>query len=85
MGADMIRYLVNGGLAPYFRDKLVNDVNRSKFLSVCFDESLNQITQTCQMDITVRFWDVNIVQVRYWDSSFMGHTTAMIFCNIFKT
>ena len=77
MGTDKIRYLVNWGLAPYFKDNLVEDVNRSKFLSVDFDKSLNQITQTCQMDITVRFWDVNRVQVRYWDSSFMGHTAAI--------
>ena len=76
MGADKTRYLVNWGLAPYFKGTLVEDVNKSKFLSVGFDKSLNQTTQTCQMDITVRFWDVNRVQVRYWDSSFMGHTTA---------
>ena len=76
MGADKIRYLVRWGLAPYFKDKLVIDVNRSKFLSVGFNESLNQVTKTCEMDIAARFWDVNRVKVRYWDSSFMGHTTA---------
>ena len=74
MAADNIRYLVNWGLAPYFKDKLVEDVNSSKFVSVGFNENL--ITQTCQMDITVRFCGVNRVQVRYWYSSFMGHTTA---------
>ena len=45
MGTGKIRYLVNWGLAPYFRGKLVEDVNRSKVLSVGFDESLNQISQ----------------------------------------
>ena len=65
MGADKIRYLVNWGLAPYFKDKLVEDVNRSKFLSIGFDESSHQITQTCQMGITARFWNVNRVQERY--------------------
>ena len=76
IGADKIKYLVNWGLAPYFKDKLVEYVNKSNFLSFGFEESLNQITQTFEMDITVIFWDVNRVQVRYWDSSFMGHTTA---------
>ena len=76
LGADKIRYLVNLDLAPYFKDKLVEDVDRSKFLSVDFNESLNYVTDICQMHIAVRFWDVNRVQVRYWDSSFMGHTTA---------
>ena len=26
------------------------------------------------MDITVRCWDINRVQVRFWDSSFIGYT-----------
>ena len=34
MNADKIRYLVNWGLAPYFKDKLVENVSRSKFQSV---------------------------------------------------
>ena len=64
---------------------MVKDVKRSKFLSVWFSESLNQIFQTCQMDITVRFWDINKVKVRYWDSSFMGHTTANYLLQHFTT
>ena len=51
-------------------------VNRFKFLSVGFDESLNQIIQTCQMIITVSFWTLIEFKLRYWDSSFIGHTTA---------
>ena len=62
MGADKIRYLVNWGLAPYFKKKLVDNVTRSKFLLVVFDESLNHIIQTSQMDLAVRFWNVNRVQ-----------------------
>ena len=74
LGAEKIRYLVNLDLAPYFKDKLVEDVDRYKFLSVDFNESLNCVTHICQMHIAGRFWDVNRVQVRYWASSFMGHT-----------
>ena len=67
--------MVNWGLAPYFKEKLVEDVTRSKFPLVGFEESLNHIIQTSQMDIAVRFWDVNRVQKRHCDSFFMGHTT----------
>ena len=30
------------------------------------------------MDILIRFWDniSNLVQVRYWNSMFLGHSTA---------
>ena len=43
-----------------------------------YDESLNYITQTDQMDLIVRFWDNNKkrVQVRYFDSGFFGRTGA---------
>ena len=77
MGANKLQYMVNWGIAPYFKDRLVENVNKSKYLSIGFDESLNKITQNCQMDLTLRYWDVNQVQVRYWDSSFLGHTTAI--------
>ena len=42
-----------------------------------FDESLNEVTQTSEMDLYIRFWDVNrnCVNVRYFGSSFLGHTT----------
>ena len=45
MDADKIRYLVNWGLAPYFKDKLVEDVSRSKFQSVivCTSRVFNAI------------------------------------------
>ena len=43
---------------------------------VSFDESLNDITQTCQMEILIRYWDINDnVKVRYWRYSFLGHST----------
>ena len=43
-----------------------------------YDESLNHITWTDQMDLIVRFWDNNKkrVQVCHFDSGFLGHTGA---------
>ena len=78
MGPDKLKYIVNWGLAPYFKDLLIEDISKAKYLSVGFDESLNKITQSCPMDLMVRYWDVNNskVQVRYWDSTFLGHSAA---------
>ena len=38
-------------------------------------KDLNEVTQTCEMDLNVRYWDVACSQVkmRYFGSSFMGH------------
>ena len=35
------------------------------------------VTQTCEIDIAIRYWDIEalIVRVRYWGSEFLGHTT----------
>ena len=42
-----------------------------------FDESLNEATQTCEMDLIIRYGnnDAQKVDVRYWGSSFFGHAT----------
>ena len=44
----------------------------------CFDESLNPVTQTGEMDIVMRFFNEskNLVESRYWNSKFLGHGTA---------
>ena len=41
-------------------------------------KDLNEVTQTCEMDLNVRYWDVACSQVkmRYFDSNFMGHGTC---------
>ena len=45
--------------------------------SFWFDESLNEATQTSEMDLYIRFWDVNLnkVNVRYFGFTFLGHGT----------
>ena len=45
------------------------------------------MTQTCQMDLNVRFWDpvANLVKVRYWDSKFLGHTANTDLLDTFNT
>ena len=77
LGADKLKYSVNYGLAPYFKSILETNVKNSDCYVILFDESLNDITQNCEMDLIIRYFDSveNRVNVRYWDSSFFGHGT----------
>ena len=70
-------YELNHGLAPHFKSLLVETLQMSEIHVYSFDESLNEVTQTSEMDLYIRFWDVNRnrVNVRYFGSSSLGHTT----------
>ena len=57
LGTDKLRYLITYGIAPYFYDLLKDNVNNSDCYNVLFDESLNRISQTSQMDYLLRYWD----------------------------
>ena len=65
--------VLNHELAPYFKSLLLDSFNVSNIFVYSFDESLNDITQTCEMDLYIRYWDVidNEVNVRYWGSTFL--------------
>ena len=52
-------YTINHVLAPYFQSLLKTIIDRSDIFSFLFDENLNEATQTSEMDLYVRFWDVN--------------------------
>ena len=67
LGADKLRYLIIYGIAPYFYDLLKDNNNNSDCYTVLFDESLNRISQTSQMDILLRYWDniAKMVKVRF--------------------
>ena len=72
-----VSYIVNFGLAPYFKEKLVENINKSGIFSISFDESFNKVLQKTQMDIIVRFMDNNCtVATQYFTSQFLGHCTA---------
>ena len=72
MSKTKVRYLLCYGIAPYYRENLLRDIQRSPTYSVSFDESLNEVLQKQQMDIVIRYWDhaTNTAISRYWDSSF---------------
>ena len=75
LGRTKISYIMNFGLAPYFKSLLIEEKTQCYIIS--FDESLNKITQNCQMDLLVRFWnEVSKQVVRYLNSTFLGHSAA---------
>ena len=67
-------YLINFGIDQRFRQLLMDEINCCSFFTMSYDESLNIVTQTSQMDLVVRFWNTteNQVSVRHWDSKFLG-------------
>ena len=71
-------YLICHVLAPYFKDRLLNVLNETKFIFTSFDESFNKVGGEGQMDFLVRFWNIskNRVRTRYVYNVFMGKTTA---------
>ena len=75
---DKVKRMVNHGFYPYFKERVLEMVSKSAKFVVSFDESLNKVTQTSQMDINLRYWDVDAMRVEeiYWHSSFLGKTGA---------
>jgi hypothetical protein len=78
---------VTYGLAPYFHGSLLQSVQKCSSFVLCFDEAMNKISQSGQMDIVIRFWDDNRNEVssRYFGSAFLGHATAECLLASFKT
>ena len=69
LGADKTRYIINHGIAPY--------INLADFYVISFDENMNSIIQTNQIDCLIRYWDsgTNLAKVEFWNSSYLGHRT----------
>ena len=64
-------YLTVFGLGEHIKTTLLREISGPFVLM--FDESLNRKSQSKQMDVHVRLWDVNNqVSTRYFDSVFLG-------------
>lgn len=74
-----IGYTIVHGLVPFFRRQLQDLLEKTKYLVVGFDESLNKVSQTQQMDISVRYWNVENEEVstRYFNSVFLSASKAI--------
>jgi hypothetical protein len=87
IGSTKLSYCVTYGLAPYFHGNLLRSVQKCSSFVLCFDEAMNKISQSGQMDVVIRFWDDNRNEVasRYFGSAFLGHATAECLLAGFKT
>ena len=57
LGATKLKYFINFGIPPYFRDILYNYLQKSDCFVISFNENLNGYIQNCQMDIIIRYFD----------------------------
>ena len=77
-GKTKCSYIVTYGLAPYFKSLLNDTLSSLDCFVAMFDESYNKISKRGQMDLHVRFWDIenNCVATRYFNSKFLGKAAA---------
>ena len=75
-GPTKLSYLITFGIAPYFKQLLVEDLKKAPCFVVLFDESLNTELHQEQMDFTVRYFKNDQVMTRYFSLALQGHTTA---------
>ena len=93
MSPAKLSYVINFGLAPYFKSTFMNDLiplkgsSRlpPKFVS-CFDESLSKVVYSKQMDLHIIYFDEINKQVKrvYIGSQFMGLATVECMIKDFK-
>ena len=76
-GETKCTYLARFGLAPHFQQLMIKSLKESGAFVVLFDESLNNVTQSKQLDVHVRTWRNGEVPTRFLTSEFMGHATAV--------
>ena len=53
--ADKTSYITNYGTASYFKGLLIDSPEKSDCFVVSFDESLNDVLQSCEMDSLLRY------------------------------
>ena len=78
MGPANLRYFVKFATAAYFKYILIENIKGSSCYIVSFDERLNDMTQSCEMDLLLRYFDEidYKVKVRYYYSQFFAHGTS---------
>ena len=78
MASTKVSYVTYYGLAPYFREMLLDELKKASYIVPCFDESYNSVIKKGQMDVVVRYWDVRLNKVNtcYVKSEFIGKAAA---------
>ena len=54
IGSCELRYPIKFGLGPFFKGKLMHDIQNFNYYSLSFDEPPNRVTQSSQMDFMVK-------------------------------
>ena len=74
LGSDKLCYLIKFGLGPFFKGKLIHNVQNSNYYSLSFNKSLNRVTQSSEMGLMVRYLEHSdyLVKTRYVTSEFLG-------------
>ncbi|XP_065298163.2 uncharacterized protein [Dermacentor albipictus] len=87
LGKDKVGYTIVYGLAPFFRESLVLELNQASYIVFAFDESLNKVAQKEQMDVLARFWSdaEGSGKTRYLMSCFLGRMRAEELVSAFKS
>ena len=75
LGPDKLRYPVNFGLGPYFKNILMESIRKYGHFVISFDESLN-LDLSLELDFLVRYFDVLKMKVstRYVTLVFLSHS-----------
>ena len=76
MGRSKLQYVINHGLFPHFKQTILDEILKSQFMSVLYNESMNESIQKSETEIHVQYWNEgeNKAPVWYWTSLFLGHT-----------
>ena len=53
LGPDRLKYICNFGIATYVKDVPKEMLKRSDLYFICFDESLSDVTQSCNTDLLI--------------------------------
>ena len=74
LGKTKCAYLINYEIARHFKNNLLKSINNFSFYTLSFDESLNNVLQSCQMDTNIRYWNEakNVVETPHLDSKFVS-------------
>ena len=70
-------YNIKFGIAKFVAAKFQDTFKKTRFYTICFDESMNIQVQVNQMDIHIRYIDNNnLSQTQHMTSFALGHSTA---------
>ena len=78
LGRTKCSYFINFGIAPYLKELLAAKLKSSNFCGTCFDESLNRVFQEEQMDLDLRYFNIEscLVETSYFDSAFIKRSNS---------